>query len=1241
MDDITIEERPQIILEEGDEQDIILYEQSQFNLVNIPGLQGPPGTGGTFVALADAPSSYDGEGGKLVSVAEDESGLEFTSPPNSAVWGGITGDLEDQDDLQSALDGKQDVGDYQPHSAGLDAWSLVATSSKADLVGGLIPTAQLPALAINDIFTVASQAAMLALTAQRGDVAVRTDVSKTFILSTDDPTQVGNWVQLQTPADAVLSVNEQTGVVVLSYSDVGAQPAGSYLTGVTADAPLTGAGTSGSHLSIPAASASQNGYLSSTKFAEFDGKQDAPVRQTFGDANVVVNVGTTLLATSAAFTANRSAELPEASSYPVGSEITFADEYDGMGNHALYFVVRALTISGAGSAGANVGYFLINATGGRGVYQSFPTASATVRWTGSQWEIRNGPDTLYSSTDDVDYPWQVTTWNVESGGTSPLPTVTQGNSSLIKTQDGQQMAIDQGRSILVGSYNAVFRSNGVDWVQIEPAAALFSAEGQAYLYLDSNINIQATMRIVAPQFQGLFIGDGSNLTDLGISQITTGLTGQASKVVSVKSDESGLEFTDVSVDLSNYQTLNGTLALGGFGSITGMLGTGNIPDLSASYDVAGAAAAVVSDTAYNATSWDGVTGIAPSKNAVRDKFETLGTAAYTASTAYDATGAAAAAQAASQPVNSNLTTLTTSTLGDLPYSSATNTLSKLAGNTTTTRKFLRQTGNGTVSAAPDWDTVTSSDVGLGSVTNDAQIKASDFPSSSVDSEIALFSGTGGKSVKRATGSGLVASNNGIFTGPRTITGTSNQISVSNGDGVSGNPTISIPTSAHLDIAKITNLTTNGPLYTSGADGTLNSEAAVAVARGGTNIASYSVGDLLYASGATALSKLADVATGNVLLSGGVTTAPSYGKVTTAHTTGIAASGANSDITSLSTVNSDLIFFYGDGSDGDVTISSGTTTPTRDMYYHNLTITGGSLNLSNSNNTSFKVFVSGTLDLSNAPANAITGTPSNGSNAVTTTGGGAGGAGTGGSVGAGILGSAGANGSTTTSAQASAASGGTGAGGASGAGGPGGNGTGNAGSTGRAGNTISGVSLFLHKRLTTELIRGTTLIAGGAGAPGGTSGGGDGTNSAQGGGGGGGGGKIVFIAARIINRGASTTAGAIAVKGGNGGNAATPGSGNVGGSGGGGGAGGGYIYIYYDSLTGATGTNILDASGGTGGNGTNGVGSGTAGGGGVGGGGGSITTINRLTGVLTTSSGTTGSAASGITGGAGETFRVSL
>ncbi|HET7111726.1 MAG TPA: hypothetical protein VFI41_12715 [Gemmatimonadales bacterium] len=53
------------------------------------------------------------------------------------------------------------------------------------------------------------------------------------------------------------------------------------------------------------------------------------------------------------------------------------------------------------------------------------------------------------------------------------------------------------------------------------------------------------------------------------------------------------------------------------------------------------------------------------------------------------------------------------TLGDLLYASAANTLSKLAGNTTSTKKFLTQTGTGAVSAAPAWGTIGAADVAAG------------------------------------------------------------------------------------------------------------------------------------------------------------------------------------------------------------------------------------------------------------------------------------------------------------------------------------------------------------------------------------------------------------------------------------------------------------------------------------------------------------------------------------------------
>lgn len=97
----------------------------------------------------------------------------------------------------------------------------------------LIPSANLPPLAITDTFVVASQAAMLALTAQVGDVAVRTDTGQTFILSAAPPATLGNWVELKAVGQ-VVSVNGQTGTVNLTAANVGAQPLDGDLTSLAA-----------------------------------------------------------------------------------------------------------------------------------------------------------------------------------------------------------------------------------------------------------------------------------------------------------------------------------------------------------------------------------------------------------------------------------------------------------------------------------------------------------------------------------------------------------------------------------------------------------------------------------------------------------------------------------------------------------------------------------------------------------------------------------------------------------------------------------------------------------------------------------------------------------------------------------------------------------------------------------------------------------------------------------------------
>ncbi|MBO9542715.1 hypothetical protein J7643_19170 [bacterium] len=180
-----------------------------------------------------------------------------------------------------------------------------------------------------------------------------------------------------------------------------------------------------------------------------------------------------------------------------------------------------------------------------------------------------------------------------------------------------------------------------------------------------------------------------------------------------------------------------------------------------------------------------------------------------------------------------------SALGDLIYGGAAGTNTRLAGNTTTTRKFLREVGDGTNAAAPTWDTLTAADI--------PNLDTSKLTSGT------LPVGRGGTGLSTLTANGVVyASNTTTLT---TAAGTSAQILMANASAVPTWTTLS-------GDASISN---TGVL-------TL---ATVPATKGGTGQSAYSVGDLLYASSVSGLSRLAVGAAGTVLI-GGVT--PSWAPI---------------------------------------------------------------------------------------------------------------------------------------------------------------------------------------------------------------------------------------------------------------------------------------------------------------------------------------------------------------------------
>lgn len=261
--------------------------------------------------------------------------------------------------------------------------------------------------------------------------------------------------------------------------------------------------------------------------------------------------------------------------------------------------------------------------------------------------------------------------------------------------------------------------------------------------------------------------------------------------------------------------------------------------------------------------------------------------------------------------------------------------------------------------------------------------------------------------------------------------------------------------------------------------------------------------------------------------------------------------------------------YGDGSDGSESISGGTTTLTRDMYYEDLTITSSGV----LQPAGFRVFVRGLLTIEaggiirrngnagGTPGNNITGGTAGAALAAGSLGGsGAGGAGGdsstagtgGGAVGSGVGGNGGAGGAsndTSTDASEAGGAGGT----SSGAGGVGPNGVRDFGAA--RGYIVNGSGTVV-------------LLQGGAGG-----GGGGGGDTGTGGGGGSGGGVLVIFAYRCDNNGTITAIG--------GAGGAGFGGPDADGNGGGGGGGGGLIYLVTRALTGSGTISVAGGAGGSG------------------------------------------------------------
>ncbi len=101
-------------------------------------------------------------------------------------------------------------------NARIDSQKAVVNGLASLGVDGKIPTSQMPPLALSEPNVSSSESAQLALTVQKGDTCVRTDLNKSFISMNSTNSSMADWQELLTPTDNVLNVDGQTGTVDLS-----------------------------------------------------------------------------------------------------------------------------------------------------------------------------------------------------------------------------------------------------------------------------------------------------------------------------------------------------------------------------------------------------------------------------------------------------------------------------------------------------------------------------------------------------------------------------------------------------------------------------------------------------------------------------------------------------------------------------------------------------------------------------------------------------------------------------------------------------------------------------------------------------------------------------------------------------------------------------------------------------------------------------------------------------------------
>lgn len=148
--------------------------------------------------------------------------ISFTVTPTGLLKGDGTGILSAVSGTDYVAPGSLGAAAYMPTGNLSGQIPVVNSSNKLD-------SSIIPVIEITNVFPVANQAAMLALTgASTGDIAVDASQNKSFILAYPPASTLSNWIEILAPGQ-VLSVAGRVGAVTLTTADVSGLNYGAYM----------------------------------------------------------------------------------------------------------------------------------------------------------------------------------------------------------------------------------------------------------------------------------------------------------------------------------------------------------------------------------------------------------------------------------------------------------------------------------------------------------------------------------------------------------------------------------------------------------------------------------------------------------------------------------------------------------------------------------------------------------------------------------------------------------------------------------------------------------------------------------------------------------------------------------------------------------------------------------------------------------------------------------------------------